>query len=132
MGKVKHLSLWKYLTNFWSLLTLLIFILAFIFPGQLNGVLSTIAIIYASILGIYVGSKEIARWRNKDFISKHYGEIFIILWTITIVAMIVTSIIDKEYQIRSEFTATYITILGIFAISQKSKVIKHSHSNKTT
>ena len=124
MIELKHLSFWKYLTNFWSWLTLIIFIVAFFMPEQFNGVLGNVAVIYATILGIYVGSKEIARWRNKNFMSNYYGEIFIIVWTITIVAMIVASVFNNEYQIQSEFTATYITILGIFAISQKSKALK--------
>lgn len=124
MAEIKHLSFWKYLTNFWSLLTLVIFIVAFFAPNQFNGVLGNIAVIYASILGIYVGSKEVARWQNKNFISNYYGEIFVIIWTLTIFFMILVSIMKPEYIIQPEFTATYITILGIFAISQKSKALK--------
>ncbi|MBL7022034.1 hypothetical protein ISR92_01825 [Patescibacteria group bacterium] len=125
MAEINNLSFWKYFTNFWSWLTLLVFVFAFFYPNQFNGTLSAIAVIYASILGIYVGSKEIARWRNKGYISKHYGEIYVIIWTIVIVAMIITAIFNHQYQLQSEFTATYITILGIFAISQKSKALKH-------
>jgi len=124
MAEIKQLSFWKYLTNFWSLLTLVIFIVAFFAPNQFNGVLGNIAVIYASILGIYVGSKEVARWQNKNFISNYYGEIFVIVWTLTIFFMILVSIMNPEFIIQPEFTATYITILGIFAISQKSKALK--------
>lgn len=78
MKEINHLLFWKHLVNFWSWLALLFFIAAFVKPDQFNNVLASIAVIYASILAIYVGSKEIARWQNKNFISKYYGEIFII------------------------------------------------------
>lgn len=106
------------------MLTLIVFLIAFFMPEQFNGVLGSIAVIYASILGIYVGTKEVARWRNKKFMSGYYGEIFIIMWTVAIVGMIGISIFNHEYSLQSEFTATYITIMGIFAISQKSKALK--------
>ena len=132
MKELNNLNFWKYLTNFWSLLTMLIFAAAFFAPEIFNCVLSSISIIYAAILSIYVGSKEIARWRNKDFVSKHFGEFFLIVWTIIIVSMILLSIINKNFEMRAEFTATYITILGLFAISQKSKTIKRTGNSKKT
>lgn len=93
-------------------------------PQQFNGSLGAVSVIYASILGIYVSSKEIARWRNKNYTSNYYGEIYILLWTIVIVTMIIMSILNHNFVLQSEFTATYITILGIFAISQKSKALR--------
>jgi len=124
MAEIKHLSMWKYLANFWTWLTLLIFIAAFFAPEHFNGSLGATSVIYASILGIYVSSKEVARWRSKDYVSNYYGEIYILIWTLVIVGMIILSILNHNFVLQSEFTATYITILGIFAISQKSKALK--------
>ncbi|MFW0862453.1 MAG: hypothetical protein ACKKL6_02600 [Candidatus Komeilibacteria bacterium] len=124
MAEIKHLSLWKYLANFWSWLTIIIFIAAFFAPEQFNGSIGATSVIYASILGIYVSSKEVARWRNKDYVSNYYGEIYVLIWTIIIVGMILISIMNHNFVLQPEFTATYITILGIFAISQKSKALK--------
>ena len=124
MAELDNLKFWKYLANFWSWLTLIFFACAFLWPENFNSVLSSIAVIYASLLGIYVGSKEITRWRNKDFVSRHSGEIFVILWTVVMVAIIMIAIFNKQYEVQSEFIATYITIMGIFAISQKSKALK--------
>ncbi len=124
MRELKNLLFWRWLTNFWSLLTLLFFILAFVQPDRFNGLLVNIAIIYGAILAIYVSSKEIARWNNKNFSSQYYGEIFVFLWTVMMIAFIIIAAISGKYTVSPEFTAIYITILGIFAISQKSKALK--------
>jgi hypothetical protein len=103
---------------------LLFFIAAFLYPEHFNSILSSISVIYASLLGLYVGSKEITRWHNKDFISRHSGEIYIALWTLVMLIIIALAMFNNQYEIQSEFVATYITIMGIFAISQKSKAMK--------
>ncbi|MFH1667753.1 MAG: hypothetical protein ABH884_01880 [Candidatus Komeilibacteria bacterium] len=126
MKELKNLSFWRWLTNLWSLLTLLFFILAFTQPDRFNGLLVNVSIIYGAILAIYVSSKEFTRWHNKHFTSKYYGEIFVFLWTIVMIAFIVIASLNGKYSISPEFTAIYITILGIFAISQKSKALKNS------
>ncbi|PJC01913.1 MAG: hypothetical protein CO073_02255 [Candidatus Komeilibacteria bacterium CG_4_9_14_0_8_um_filter_36_9] len=126
MKEIKNLAFWHWLTNFWSLLTLLFFVLAFINPGQFNGLLVNVSIIYGAILAIYVSNKEITRWHNKQFTSKYYGEVFVFLWTIVMITFIIIASVNGKYSISPEFTAIYITILGIFAIGQKSKALKNS------
>ena len=125
MSQEKQLLFWRLLVNFWGYLTLLFFIADFLInDSYFNASLSSLSLVYASILAIYVGTKEFTRWTSKSYPSQHWGEIFIILWTTLMVIFIFVAAFQPAYQIPSEFTATYITIMGIFAISQKSKSLK--------
>ena len=87
---------------------------------------SAVAVIYIGVLGLYVTSKEFYRWKGKEkFISKYRGEIYIILWTIIMVIFVISAFITNGlFKIPNEFIATYISTLGIFAISQQSKSFK--------
>ncbi|MBU1202738.1 hypothetical protein KKH39_01705 [Patescibacteria group bacterium] len=120
-----ELVFWKGLTNFWGIITSLIFLLTFFKIWDMSYLLTDITIIYLSILSIFTGVKEYSRWKNKDFFSRYNGEIFIVTWTILMLIFIVISAIDKRYQLYSQFTATYLSILGVFAISLKSKSLKN-------
>ncbi|MCR4280511.1 MAG: hypothetical protein NUV82_03750 [Candidatus Komeilibacteria bacterium] len=119
-----NLHIWKILANFWSLFTLVFFWLAFMNPGNFDNVLSSISIIYAAILALYVGTKEFSRWKNPGFSSRYLGEVFVVIWTLVMMIFIIITAINPTHSLPSEFAATYITVMGIFAISQKSKTLK--------
>lgn len=120
-----ELMFWKGLVNFWGIVTSVVFLVTFFKIWNLSYLLTDITIIYLSILSIFTGVKEYSRWKNKNFFSRYNGEIFIIAWTILMLIFIVISAIDKKYQLYSQFTATYLSVLGIFAISLKSKTLKN-------
>jgi len=120
----KELLFWKGLTNFWAWLTAIVFLLTFFKIWDLSYLLTNITIIYLSILSIFTGTKEYSRWKNKKFLSKYHGEIFIFVWTVLMVVFLLISALNPDYKIYSQYTATYISVLGIFAITLKSKNLK--------
>ena len=121
----KELKFWRFLTHFWGLITAFFFIINFLNIMDLSNVLQTLTIVYISILSIFSSIKEFNRWQNNKFTSLHKGEIFVIFYTILMITFIIFSALNPDqYQIQGEFTATYLSILGIFAITNKSKLLK--------
>jgi hypothetical protein len=121
----KELFFWKVLSDVWGIITAIFFLLTFFGYYNLSHVLADTSIIYLSILSIFTGLKEFNRWKNKQFLSRYYGEIFVISWTLIILIFVLMTAIDKnQYTLATEFKATYISVLGIFAISRKSKSLK--------
>ena len=121
----KELKFWRFLTHFWGLITAFFFIINFLNIMDFSNVLQTLTIVYISILSIFSSIKEFNRWQNNKFISLHKGEVFVIFYTILMITFIIFSALNPDqYQIQGEFTATYLSILGIFAITNKSKLLK--------
>jgi len=125
--------IWRQLSNLWTFAAMGFFLFDFFTGDQYSGYAAAISIIYIAILGIYVGTKEFERWQNSHH-SKRRGEWFIIVWTAIIIFFIVTAIISGgKYRMPSEFTATYIALLSIFALTQRSKFLhnRKDEDNKT-
>lgn len=121
----RELLLWKFLSNLWGSLTAIFFALTFFEITDLSYLLADITIIYISILSIFTGLKEYSRWKSKNFISRYNGEIFVMTWTILMLMFITMSAYSQNnYRLSTEFTATYLSVLGIYAISRKSKSLK--------
>ena len=123
-----NLPFLRVLANWWGILTFLLFVFNFFTKQTSNTAVSTSAVIYGVILALYVGNKEFNRWQSKkgEFKSLYFGEFYIFLWSVAMVVFILIVALTKgQYHIPSEFPATYITILGIYTISQQSKVIYH-------
>jgi|SRR3989344_3688239 len=120
-----ELKLWKLLTNFWSIITLFVFIVTFFRILDLSASLSHLSIIYISLLSLFVGVKEVSRWKDKKFSSRHHGELFVIIWTILMLMFVLLKALrPSEYILTNEFTATYLSIAAIFFISHRSKNLK--------
>jgi len=114
-------KIWRYLTNLWTLIIFIFLIVDFITTNQYGFLIGPIAAIYITILGFFVSTKEFNRWQDYHT-GRHPGEVFIILWTILILTLILLNIfINQKYRLSSEVIATYITVLGIFALTLKSK-----------
>jgi hypothetical protein len=125
---IYHLSFLRILTNWWGILTFLLFIFTFLTKQTSNVTVSTSAVIYAVVLALFVGNKEFSRWQSKkgEYKSLYFGEFYLFLWSIAMVVFVIISVLSSgQYHIPSEFPATYITILGIYVLSQQSKVIYH-------
>jgi len=119
-----NLGFWRTITNIWGFLTLGLFVVDFFSFHSYSQSTSSCAVIYGFTLALFVGSKEFQRWKSQkgQYKSIHFGEIYPIIWTIAMISFVVISVIFKEnYQIPGEFPTTYITILGIYIISQQSK-----------
>lgn len=121
-----NLKLWRYITYIWGTFTAIIFIIHFFGIMDCKNSLQTISLIYISTLSIFAGIKETNRWKNRNFISRYKGEIFISSYTaIIIIFIIMDTFYPTEYMMPMEFTATYLSVLGIFAISSASKRLKN-------
>lgn len=84
--------------------------------------------IYLGILGIYAGEKEYTRWKKK-FESDHIGEIFVIIWTIAMIFFVITATLSRGmYRLPSEFAVVYTSVVGIFAITARSKALRGDKS----
>jgi phosphatidylserine synthase len=121
-----RLLFWRFLTYTWAVITATFFALDYFKILDCSNSLKTLTIVYISILSIFTSIKEFHRWKDKKFLSKYRGEIFVVIYTILIIIFIILSTINpKTYSIRPEFTTTYLAILGIFAISYNSKYLKN-------
>ena len=115
--------IWRQLSNLWTFTAMGFFLFDFFTGDKYSGYAAAVSIIYVTVLGIYVGTKEFDRWQEKHH-SRRKGETFIIIWTIVILFFIITSIASNgKYRMPSEFTATYIAILSVFALTQRSKFL---------
>jgi len=114
---------WKTLLNAWTLIIILTLALDFFSRNLYNEASGITSTIYIAILGIYVADKEFERWTDKGrFISKYFGEIFIAIWTVLMIFFLIISLISQqEYHLTNAMVGTYISVLGIFAITQRSK-----------
>ena len=122
----EQLLFWRILTYFWGMLTAVFFIINFFHIVDYSHSLKTLVIVYISVLSIFTSVKEFQRWKTKKFLSKYRGEIFVIGYTILMIIFIFLNARNPmTYNIPKEFTATYLSILGIFAISYNSKYLKN-------
>ncbi|MBT3690411.1 hypothetical protein HOE31_04145 [bacterium] len=114
---------WKVLSSTWGVIAMSLFMIEFFTFNDYLVATSSVAVIYIAVLTMYVGSKEFFRWRQKDtFKSRYFGEIHIILWTLLFVVFTLFAFFSKGYfKLPTEFLATYISTLGIFAITMQSK-----------
>jgi len=115
----------RLLTNLWTVITLILFIIDFYSGNKYDSATSIIGIIYVGVLGIYAGSKEFERWQNKNYISYYIGEYFVVAWTIiAAIFVFMAPFSNGLFRVPEEFGATYIAVLAIFAITRRSKVMR--------
>lgn len=116
-------TFWRYLLNLWTLVLFAIIIEDFSHSGAYAGILGPVAAIYAALLAIYSAEKEFERWHFYH-LSRHPGEIYVIAWTLLIFGIILADLILKRgYALEPEVVSTYIVVLGILAITKKSKSV---------
>lgn len=102
----------------------------FFLMGAYDYLVAPFSVVYVGILGLYAGTKEFDRW-YKFHESRHPGEIFIIIWTVVIFALVALSfVLGKDYKISPEAIADYIMVLSVFALTQKSKRLYEERRRK--
>lgn len=116
-------TFWKRLADFWALFTITLFTLDFFTHHRYKASATAIAIIYIAILGIFIGEKEYFRWK-RTYISKFFGEGFVILWTVVLATLILISFISKNYDLPEEMALVYISVITFFFVSWKSKALQ--------
>lgn len=121
---------WKVLLNAWTMFVFFITILDFFGQKDYTNAVGVASAIYIAILGIYAANKEFDRW-TKRFASKFIGEMYVWVWTVLMITLLIISLSGQpQYRISTEITATYISVLGIFAITQQSKKINKETKKK--
>ncbi|MEK7512902.1 MAG: hypothetical protein AAB601_01765 [Patescibacteria group bacterium] len=113
--------LWQTLTNGWTVLYIA-FVVANFFSGDAWHFLTVpLSTLYIGVLGIYVGTKEFERW-YENYRGARRGELFVAVFTALIVGLFAVSfVVDGAYVVPADVVASYIAVLSIFAITQKSK-----------
>jgi len=119
-------SFLRILSGIWGIITFMLFVFDFFTKQLSNTITSTSTVVYGVVLALYVSTKEFKRWGSKkgEFRSIYFGEFYPLLWSVAMVVFVIMSFLTNgKYKIPTEFPATYITILGIYIISQQSKAI---------
>lgn len=124
MPKKNPDSKWlRWLTNLWTLLLFIIILEDFLLGGTLERLIAPAAAIYIGLLTLYSTQKEFERWYSYHD-GKHPGELYVICWTVVVVSLLVASyFVHNKYQMNQEIFSTYIVVLGILAITKKSKSV---------
>ncbi|HEY4508802.1 MAG TPA: hypothetical protein VJC13_00775 [Candidatus Paceibacterota bacterium] len=113
--------IWRNLVNFWTLVLYVVTIADFFMKNALVELLGPICAIYIALLAIYTAEKEFERWNDYN-IGRHPGEYYVFAWTGLILILLALELVYHEsYRLPSEVFSTYIVVLGILAITRKSK-----------
>ena len=122
-SRKSSLSFWWYFTNFWTLIVFWVVVCDFIADNAFNQYLGAFLAVYIAILAIYASNKEFERWRHLH-VSRHPGEVYVIVWTILILGIFVLdTVMEKAYEMPDSIISSYIAILTVLAITMKSRRI---------
>ena len=123
LKKIGSFKTWRHVVNFWTILFFAAIIYDFLNSNALsqNEILLAIAAIYTAFLAIYSAEKEFRRWHHMHS-SIHPGELYAILWTLLVLALIVgDAFYNTAYHLPAEVSASYIGVIGILALTRESK-----------
>ena len=113
--------MWGLLTKFWTVFYIAFIVLNFLSRNKYAFLVGSLSALYIGALSIYVGSKEFDRW-YADHESRRHGEIFVVAFTVVIAALLGGALFFGEaYRVPSDIVATYIAVLSVFILTQKSK-----------
>ena len=122
--------IWRWLTDIWTIAFMAFLIWDFFTRNAYDFLIAPFSVIFVSVLGLYVGTKEFDRWYEMHENERHPGEWFVLGWTAVIFALIIASfVLGKAYSVSSEAVADYIMVLSVFALTQKSKQL-HQRKRK--
>jgi phosphatidylserine synthase len=123
-------KIWRILTNVWTMVFVAFLIFDFFSFNRFEYLTVPFSIIYVGVLGLYVSTKEFDRWYEMHE-GRHPGELFVILWTLMIFAVLGISFFSQgEYKVSSEAIADYIMVLSVFSLTQKSKRLHERKKKK--
>ena len=114
-------AIWRRLVGFWTPILYIIVIADFLTHNGLDVFLGPVCAIYIALLSVYTAQKEFERWHDYN-IGRHPGEVYVIIWTMLIVILLGLEIFQVNgYHLPSEVFSAYIVVVGILAITRKSK-----------
>jgi small-conductance mechanosensitive channel len=114
-------NFWHLLSNFWSALFFVLIIVDFIYNNAFSEILEVVGFIYVGVLAVYVGNKEFERWCTKHE-SRHPGEWFVVIWTGLIAFLLIATLLfHKEYKLPSAVISSYVAVLTILVVTERSK-----------
>ncbi len=117
----KDERVWRFLCGLWSLVFMAFIAFDFFSFHRYEGLTTPFAAIFAGILTLYAGTKEFDRWYDLHD-GRHPGEVFVVAWTVLIFVLFGLAAFSGEpYFLPPEVVASYIMVLTIFALTQKSK-----------
>jgi len=117
-------DIWRLITNLWTSLTIVFFVLDFFFQNRYSTSAGIISTVYIAILGIYATTKEFDRWTNRYADGRHFGEWSAVLWTIVLMFFIIFAMFsDAKHTVSQEMVTTYIIVLTVLIVTTKSKVL---------
>ena len=129
-SKVLNPTIWRHLTNFWTLVIYALTIWDFFKHNEYSEYMGPVATIYIALLTIYTAEKEFERWHDYHT-GRHPGEMYVIVWTILILGLIIPQFIyHTGYKIPDPVFSAYIVVIGILAITKKSKAIYRKRKKK--
>lgn len=119
---VKHnFSFWRKIINAWTFIFFILIIIDFLYGNAIDGALDTVSSIYIGVLAIYVSNKEFERWYDRHEES-HPGEAFVFIWTALVAGLLIIDVsYGNFYKIPSAVISSYIAVLTILVITNKSK-----------
>ena len=107
--------------NAWTFIFFILIIIDFLCGNTLTDVLNAVSSIYIGVLAIYVSNKEFERWYDQHE-EKHPGEAFVVIWTVLVAGLLILDVVyGNFYKIPSSVTSSYIAVLTILVITNKSK-----------
>lgn len=119
--RIFNVSIWRYLVNLWTVIIYITILADFFTRNHFSEFIGPICTIYVALLAVYTSQKEFERWHDEN-VGRHPGEIYIVVWTLIVVFLFVCEIIYRtSYKLPSEIFSTYIVVMGILAITRRSK-----------
>ena len=126
----KDERVWRVLCSVWTLVFMVFVVFDFFSFHHYEGLVTPFAAIYAGILTLYAGTKEFDRWYDLHD-ARHPGEFFVAGWTALIfILLAVAAFSGASYNLPPEVVASYIMVLTIFALTQKSKQLHRRHTER--
>ncbi len=96
-------------------------VMNFFLQNQFDFLVGPFSALYVGTLTIYVGSKEFDRWYSHHE-SRRRGELFVVVFTVVMAALLAGALLlGPGYRVPSDIVATYIGVLSLFVLTQKSK-----------
>lgn len=119
--KIISVKVWRYLVNLWVLVLYIAIVVDFFMNNGISEFLGPISAIYIAILAVYTTQKEFERWHNYN-IGRHPGEMYVLIWTLLVIILLILEFWHRDvYKLPTEVFTTYIVVVGILAITKKSK-----------
>ena len=114
-------TFWRFILNGWSIVLFGVIVWDFVTNNGLHDIVGPIAAIYTAILAIFSAEKEFGRW-YESVSGRHFGEVYVVVWTLLLLGIFgVDAIFQRSYEMPSEIISTFIAVLGILAITNRSK-----------